>query len=72
VQPRSDVGVELAFELNGNVDSLREALAAVGVDAQVEEDESGRVLRFVDPDGGEPLRVLERQPDLYSYALSEM
>jgi hypothetical protein len=73
VHPMSSVGTELAFELNGNVDTLLEALAAAGVGAEVEQEgASGRVLRFTDPDGGEPLRVLERQPDLYSYALSEM
>lgn len=72
VHPMSEVGTELAFELNGNVESLLEALTAVGVEAQVEAEEPGRVLLFADPDGGEPLRVLERQPDLYSYALSEM
>lgn len=72
VQPRSDVGIELAFELNGKVDALLETLTAAGVEARVEEAASGRVLRIADPDGGEALRVLEREPDLYSYALSEM
>ncbi len=72
VQPMSDVGTELAFELNGNVETLVEALTAAGARPEVRDGETGRVLRFADPDGGEPLRVVERQPDLYSYALSEM
>ncbi|GGK71898.1 hypothetical protein [Ornithinimicrobium pekingense] len=72
VQPMSDVGTELAFELNGNLDLLLEPLTAAGVPARIAQEESGRVLRFADPDGGPALRVLEREPDLYSYALSEM
>ncbi len=72
VRPRSGVGTELAFELTGDVDTLLEALTAAGVEARVDVEEPCRVLRFVDPDGGEPLRVYERQPDLYGYALSEM
>lgn len=72
VQPMSSVGTELAFELNGNVDALLDALTAAGVHAQIHAEASGRVLRFADPDGGGPLRVMERQPDLYSYALSEL
>lgn len=72
VHPLGEVGTELAFELNGNVDALLDALRSAGVEAEVRQEASGRVLRFADPDGGEPLRVLEREPDLYSYALSEM
>jgi hypothetical protein len=72
VHPMSSVRTELAFELNGNVDTLLESLTVAGVRAQVHDEDPGRVLRFADPDGGETLRVLERQPDLYSYALSEM
>lgn len=72
VQPMSEVGTELAFELTGRVEALLEPLASAGVPAEVVEEETCRVLRVSDPDGGEPLRVVEREPDLYSYALSEM
>lgn len=73
VRPLSDgVGTELAFELAGDVDDLRAALLSAGVGAQVSDGGNGRVLLVDDPDGGEPLRVIERRPDLYTWALSEM
>ena len=72
VQPLADVGAELAFEVESSAEALLEGLAAAGVAVEVRQEELGRTLHLADPDGGEPLRVIERQPDLYSYALSEM
>lgn len=72
VHPLEDVGAGLAFELEGDVEDLRRALTAAGVAVELAEEGSTRVLRVADPDGGVPLPVAERVPDLYSYALSEM
>ncbi len=72
VRPLADVGAELAFEVEASAEVLRAGLAAAGVRVEVHEEQLGRTLRLADPDGGEPVRVTERQPDLYSYALSEM
>ncbi|MFK5646034.1 hypothetical protein ACI3ET_05850 [Ornithinimicrobium sp. LYQ121] len=72
VHRREEAGAELSFELEGDVAQLQEALAEVGVDAQLHEESFGRSLRIADPDGRAPVWVVERQPDLYSYALSEL
>lgn len=72
VRPLAAVGTELAFEVEGNVEDLQEGLVAAGLVLELREDERGRALTFADPDGGAPVRIVERQPDLYSYALSEM
>ena len=72
VHRSEEVGAELSFELTGDVSVLQEELAAAGVEALLHEEAFGRSLRITDPDGGSPVWVVERQPDLYSYALSEM
>jgi hypothetical protein len=72
VQRSEEVGAELSFELTGDVSVLQDSLAAAGVEALLHEESFGRSLRITDPDGGSPVWVVERQPDLYSYALSEM
>ncbi|AXH96492.1 hypothetical protein [Ornithinimicrobium avium] len=72
VHPLGEVGAGLAFELEGDVATLHRALTAAGVPAELDDGGPARTLRFADPDGGAPLPVAERQPDLYGYALSEM
>lgn len=67
-QPRA----ELSFEYDGDVEEVRDRLAAAGVDSTVIDESYGRTLLVNRPAGGQPIWVNERQGDLYGYvALGE-
>lgn len=65
-------GVELAFEFDGDVESLIPALRAAGVEPLLIDETYSRTLQLPDPDRpGAMLWINEKQQDLYGYSSTE-
>jgi hypothetical protein len=65
-------GVELAFELDGDVETLIPRLEAAGVEPVLIDETYSRTLQLPDPDRpGRMLWINEKQQDLYGYRSAE-
>lgn len=65
-------GVELAFEFDGDVETLIPPLRAAGVEPVLIDETYSRTLQLPDPDReGRMLWINEKQQDLYGYSSSE-
>lgn len=65
-------GVELAFELDGDVETLMPRLQQAGVEPLLIDETYSRTLQIADPDRpGRMLWINEKQQDLYGYTSDE-
>lgn len=72
VHASDEVGVELGFEFDGDVETLIPVLARVGVEAVLIDETYSRTLQLPDPDRpGRMLWINEKQQDLYGYSSTE-
>ncbi|SOC56643.1 hypothetical protein [Ornithinimicrobium cerasi] len=67
VHVADQVGTELAFEWDGDVEDALRLLTSAGIPATLIDETYSRTLHVADPDGGKAVWVNERQTDLYGY-----
>lgn len=60
VRAGSATGIELAFEYDGDAESLAGLLATAGLATRVTKETTGRTVAVADPDGGADIRIAER------------